>query len=40
VLEGAIDHRDQVLTAGERADGKSMMVCVSRAAGNRLVLDI
>jgi len=40
VLEGAIDHRDQVLTPGERRQGKSMMVCVSRAAGDRLVLDL
>lgn len=40
VLDGAIDHRDQVLTPGERQQGKTMMVCVSRAAGDRLVLDL
>jgi ferredoxin-NADP reductase len=40
VLEGAIDHRDQVLTPSEREGGNTMMVCVSRAAGDRLVLDI
>jgi ferredoxin-NADP reductase len=31
VLEGAIDHRDQVLTPGERQQGKTMMVCVTEA---------
>ncbi|MES5488609.1 PDR/VanB family oxidoreductase [Bradyrhizobium sp. INPA03-11B] len=39
VLEGAIDHRDSVLTDAERAEGKSMMVCVSGCRGGRLVLD-
>ena len=40
VLEGEIDHRDYVLTAGERAAGKVMQICVSRAKGSRLVLDL
>ncbi|MFC8846000.1 MULTISPECIES: PDR/VanB family oxidoreductase [unclassified Micromonospora] len=40
VLAGAVDHRDHVLTAQERAAGDCMMVCVSRAAGDRLVLDL
>lgn len=40
VIEGAIDHRDSVLTATERAEGKYMLVCVSRSAGPRLVLDL
>jgi ferredoxin len=40
VLEGDIDHRDQVLTPEERAGNKVMMVCVSRARGDRLVLDL
>ena len=39
VLEGAIIHRDSVLTAAERAEGNKMMVCVSRGTG-RLILDI
>lgn len=39
VLEGEIDHRDYVLTDSEKASGKMMQVCVSRAKGNRLVLD-
>ncbi|MFI6640150.1 PDR/VanB family oxidoreductase [Streptomyces sp. NPDC050504] len=38
VLEGEIDHRDELLTDGERAD--SMLICVSRCAGTRLVLDL
>jgi ferredoxin-NADP reductase len=40
VLEGDVEHRDSVLTPVERADGAVMMVCVSRAAGPRLVLDL
>ncbi|WP_028811326.1 PDR/VanB family oxidoreductase [Streptomyces flavidovirens] len=38
VLEGEIDHRDELLTDSERAD--SMLICVSRAYGDRLVLDL
>ncbi|WP_320775415.1 PDR/VanB family oxidoreductase [Streptomyces sp. CRN 30] len=38
VLEGAIDHRDELLTDAERGD--SMLICVSRARGERLVLDM
>lgn len=40
VLEGAPDHRDSILSAAERAAGTSMMICVSRAQGARLVLDL
>ncbi|GIG29222.1 PDR/VanB family oxidoreductase [Cellulomonas marina] len=40
VLEGEVDHRDSVLTADERADGRAMMICVSRAACPRLVLEL
>ncbi|WP_055711006.1 PDR/VanB family oxidoreductase [Streptomyces torulosus] len=40
VLSGAIDHRDSVLTEAERAAGDTMMICVSRAKGDRLVLDV
>jgi ferredoxin-NADP reductase len=39
VLEGEIDHRDSILTAAEQESGKMMMICVSRARGDRLVLD-
>lgn len=38
VLEGEIDHRDELLTDTERAG--SMLICVSRARGDRLVLDM
>ncbi|GHG35272.1 PDR/VanB family oxidoreductase [Streptomyces zaomyceticus] len=38
VLEGEIDHRDELLTDAERGD--SMLICVSRCAGKRLVLDL
>ncbi|MGB3246108.1 MAG: PDR/VanB family oxidoreductase [Sulfitobacter sp.] len=40
VLEGTPDHRCTVLSEEERADGKRMMVCVSRAFSKHLVLDI
>jgi hypothetical protein len=40
VLEGTPDHRDSVLTEAERAAGDVMMICVSRALSNRLVLDL
>lgn len=38
VLAGEIDHRDELLTDGERED--SMLICVSRCHGGRLVLDL
>ena len=40
VLAGIPDHRDAVLTGTERAVGDVMMICVSRASGDRLVLDL
>jgi ferredoxin len=40
VLEGTPEHRDAVLTAEERTVGETMMICVSRAATPRLVLDL
>ncbi|GAQ53963.1 PDR/VanB family oxidoreductase [Streptomyces acidiscabies] len=40
VLEGAVDHRDSVLTAEEQEAGETMMICVSRCKGDRLVLDL
>ncbi len=39
VLAGTPDHRETVLTAEEHAAGE-MLVCVSRSAGERLVLDL
>ncbi len=38
-LSGNMDHRDTVLTDAERADGE-LLICVSRCAGERLVLDL
>ncbi|WAP57840.1 PDR/VanB family oxidoreductase [Streptomyces sp. S465] len=40
VVEGEVDHRDSVLTDEERASGETMMICVSRCRGSRLVLDL
>ena len=40
VLEGAPDHRDEILAPDERAQGNTMFPCVSRALSERLVLDV
>jgi ferredoxin len=40
VLEGTPLHRDDFLTPQERAAGDCMLVCVSRAAGAALTLDL
>lgn len=40
VLDGMPDHRDSLLTETERAAGDTMMICVSRACGPKLVLDL
>ncbi|WP_060882669.1 PDR/VanB family oxidoreductase [Streptomyces caniscabiei] len=40
VLEGTPDHRDSVLSEEERAAGETMLICVSRCQGSRLVLDL
>ncbi|WP_128375786.1 PDR/VanB family oxidoreductase [Streptomyces cavernae] len=40
VLEGTPDHRDSVLTDEEREAGETMLICVSRCKGKRLVLDL
>lgn len=40
VLSGEVDHRDHVLTSAEKADNDCMMMCVSRALGSRLVVDL
>jgi ferredoxin-NADP reductase len=37
---GPIDHRDAVLSDEEQVSGEMMMVCVSRCAGGRLLLDL
>ncbi|WIX82820.1 PDR/VanB family oxidoreductase [Amycolatopsis carbonis] len=38
VVAGTPEHRDSLLDEEERAEGKTMMICVSRAACPRLVL--
>ncbi|MBG6178424.1 vanillate O-demethylase ferredoxin subunit [Labrenzia sp. EL_208] len=40
VISGTPDHRDVVLSDAEKASGKVMQICVSRAKSARLVLDI
>lgn len=40
VLDGQVAHHDSVLSAAEKSAGKSLMVCVSRCAGSRLVLEL
>ena len=40
VLAGTIEHRDSLLTQGERDANDVMFVCVSRCIGPRLVLDV
>ncbi|RII18789.1 Phenoxybenzoate dioxygenase subunit beta [Streptomyces sp. YIM 130001] len=40
VLDGTPDHRDFLLSEAEHAAGTTMMICVSRRASGRLVLDL
>ncbi|MFF9020311.1 PDR/VanB family oxidoreductase [Streptomyces eurythermus] len=40
VLDGTVDHRDSLLTPAEQEAHDTMMICVSRAACPRLVLDL
>lgn len=40
VLEGIPEHRDSVLGPEEREAGETMMICVSRCRGKKLVLDL
>ncbi|MBO1269201.1 oxidoreductase [Arthrobacter sp. PO-11] len=40
VLEGIPEHRDDILSDEERALNETMMICVSRCRGEKLVLDI
>lgn len=40
IIEGIPDHRDVVLSDSEKAAGKVMQICVSRAKSARLVLDL
>ena len=40
ILQGEAEHLDQYLSEEEQAEQQSMMICVSRAKGQRLVLDL
>ncbi|MFD6923946.1 PDR/VanB family oxidoreductase [Streptomyces sp. NPDC059944] len=40
VLDGTPDHRDSALSDEEREAGGTMLICVSRCHGKRLVLDL
>jgi ferredoxin-NADP reductase len=40
VLSGTPEHLDSILTDEEREENKTMMICVSRAACSKLVLDL
>lgn len=40
VLEGVPDHRDYYLSDAEKAQGKVIQICISRAKSPRLVLDL
>jgi cytochrome P450/ferredoxin-NADP reductase len=40
VVSGQPEHRDTVLSDEEKASGRTMMVCVGRACGDSLVLDL
>ena len=39
-FDGELEHHDGILSKVERAAGKSMMICVSRCSGKKVVLDI
>lgn len=40
ILDGRADHRDHVLSPDEQQENRSMMICVSRSKGERLILDL
>ncbi|BBH48777.1 PDR/VanB family oxidoreductase [Pseudomonas sp. KU43P] len=40
ILEGEAEHVDQYLSDEEKASQQTMMICVSRARGSRLVIDL
>ncbi|MEP9392189.1 PDR/VanB family oxidoreductase [Gordonia sp. VNK1] len=40
IVEGTVDHRDQILDDDEKEENEVMMICCSRATSDRLVLDL
>ncbi|RYH44434.1 MAG: oxidoreductase [Alcaligenaceae bacterium] len=40
VLEGVVDHKDDLLEKAEKASNKTMLICVSGCKSERLVLDL
>lgn len=40
VISGDVEHRDSILTPKQQRENSCMMICVSRARGERLVLDL
>ena len=40
IVSGEAEHRDSILSEDERAANKTLMICVSRAKGQHLVLEI
>ena len=40
ILDGGAEHRDSILSEDEQAANRTMMICVSRSCGGRLVLDL
>ena len=40
VISGAVDHRDSILTPEEQQHSATMYICVSRAAGPKLTLEL
>jgi len=40
IVDGDVEHRDSVLSPEEQAANRTMMVCVSRAACERITLEL
>lgn len=40
ILDGTAEHRDSILSEDEQAADRTMMICVSRSRGGKLVLDL
>jgi ferredoxin len=40
VIEGDVSHRDSIMTSEQQKTGGTMMICVSRARGQRITLDL